>query len=169
MFSRQIDSRCGIKTKGLPSYAAKKFNINGRTKYLTAEEYDKFAEVRGQTAYKVLEDIMKNPDYKSFDATEQAAIIEKAYEYANAKAKSAVSDYELSTQESKIDSYPKQYVMGYGAATVLKDKADAKGNGNGNISQDEAKKYLNSRDFTREQKAILFACMCPTVKNNPYR
>ena len=153
----------------LPSYAAKKFNVNGETKHLTAKEYDKFAQTRGQTAYKTIEKLMTNPAYTILDTDEQAAVIEKAYGYANAKAKEAVSDYELSTQESKIDTYPAQYVIGYGAATVLKDKADAKGNKNGSTSQDEAENYLNSRNFTRQQKALLFECMCPTAKNNPYK
>ncbi|MBQ9845784.1 MAG: hypothetical protein IJO54_06855 [Oscillospiraceae bacterium] len=153
----------------LPSYAAKKFNVNGETKHLTAKEYDKFAHTRGQTAYKTIEKLMTNPAYTILDTDEQAAVIEKAYGYANAKAKEAVSNYELSTQESKIDTYPAQYVIGYGAATVLKDKADIKGNKNGSTSQDEAENYLNNRNFTRQQKALLFECMCPTATTNPYK
>lgn len=41
--------------------------------------------------------------------------------------------------------------------------------GNNSIKTEEARAYLDSKDFTKEQKAILFSCMCPNVKNNPYK
>ena len=54
----------------------------------------------------------------------------------------------------------------YETATTAKASADK--DGNNSIKTEEAKAYLNSKNFTREQKAILFSCMCPNVKNNPY-
>lgn len=50
--------------------------------------------------------------------------------------------------------------------------ADWKGadtDGNNSIKTEEARAYLDSKGFTRDQKAILFSCMCPNVKNNPYK
>jgi len=40
--------------------------------------------------------------------------------------------------------------------------------GNGSLKTQEAKDYLDKMELTREQKKILFSCMCPNVKNNPY-
>ena len=150
----------------LPAYADKKFSINGEYKHLTAKEYETFAKVKGQTSYKIIEELLNNPHYKVLDSDEQADAIAKAYSYAQAKAKEEVSDYTLSKQEKIIDKNPVYGVLG---TTALKSAADAKGNNNGNVSQEEAKAYLDSRNFTVQQKALLFECMCSTAKTNPYK
>ena len=148
----------------LPAYADKKFSINGEYKHLTAKEYETFAKVKGQTSYKIIEELLNNPHYKVLDSDEQADAIAKAYSYAQAKAKEEVSDYELSKQEKLIDKNPAYGVMG---ATAFKTEADK--DKNGSIKTEEAVAYLDSRNFTVAQKALLFECMCPTVKNNPYK
>lgn len=147
----------------LPSYADKKFSINGEYKHLTSKEYETFAKVKGQTSYKIIEEMLNNPHYKVLDSEEQAKVIAKAYDYAQAKAKEEVSDYELSKQEKLIDANPVYGLMG---ATAFKTEADK--DKNGSIKTEEAVVYLDSRNFTVAQKALLFECMCPTVKNNPY-
>ena len=152
-------------TDVLPSFAGKKFSLNGEYKNLTAKEYATFAQTRGQIAYKVVADLLNNPHYKALDTAEQAEVIAKAYTYAQAKAKTKVSDYQLSKQEKLIDSNPVYGVLG---TTALKDEADQKGDGNGSVTQGEARAYLDSKKFTKQQKAILFSCMCPSAKTNPY-
>lgn len=60
--------------------------------------------------------------------------------------------------------------MGYlDVKKMLEDRKSADTDGNGYYTTEEAKAYLDKTGYTREQKAILFACMCPSVKNNPYR
>lgn len=148
----------------LPDYADKKFSLNGEYKYLTSEEYETFAQVKGQTSYKIIEELLNNPYYKVLDSDEQAEAIAKAYSYAQAKAKEEVSDYELSKQEKLIDENPVYGVMG---TTAFKTEADT--DKNGSIKTEEAVAYLDSKSFTLTQKALLFSCMCPNVKNNPYK
>ena len=148
----------------LPGYADKKFSLDGEYKHLTAKEYETFAKVKGQTSYKIIEELLNNPHYKVLDSDEQADAIVKAYSYAQAKAKEEVSDYKLSKQEKLIDANPAYGVMG---TTAFKTEADK--DKNGSIKTEEAVAYLNSRNFTVAQKALLFECMCPSVKNNPYK
>lgn len=47
------------------------------------------------------------------------------------------------------------------------NKADL--NKNGRVDKEEAKRYLNKKRYSREQKAILFEMLCPNVKENPYK
>ena len=116
------------KAKGdvavLPGYAAKYFTLNGEQKYLTADEYERYAEVKGQTAYYLLEDIIKTEAYQALADTEKTDIVLKAYDYAQQKAKAEVSDYELSKQAAKIDENPYKWLMAYGVKTGHTRKAD---------------------------------------------
>ena len=41
--------------------------------------------------------------------------------------------------------------------------------GNGSVSQDEAKAYLDKQDFSRDQKAQLWNIISKSWKNNPYK
>lgn len=55
------------------------------------------------------------------------------------------------------------------ATAMVNSVKEADPDKNDKYTQKEAKKWLNSKNFTREQKAILFAFMCPKAKNNPYK
>ena len=108
----------------LPGYASKYFNVNGERVDLTAKEYEKYAEVKGQTAYTLLEEVFKTEAYQSLANDEKADIVLKAYDYAQQKAKAEVSDYELSKQAAKIDENPYKWLMAYGVKTGYTKKAD---------------------------------------------
>ena len=48
-----------------------------------------------------MKDFMDNSAYKKLSDEERAEVIENLYEYANAKAKSKVTDYDLMAKGSK--------------------------------------------------------------------
>lgn len=79
--------------KVLPSRAKKSFPVNKAEKNLTADEYVKFAQKKGQTAYTVLTSLTQSSAYKAMDDTDKADAISKVYSYADAVAKMSVSNY----------------------------------------------------------------------------
>lgn len=100
-------------------------------------------------------------------AVVQSAIFGKwaskpAQEYINSGFKG------LSKKQTEAFDGLKETGMSNKDAWAAADWKAADTDDNNSIKTEEAKAYLNSKNFTREQKAILFSCMCPNVKNNPY-
>lgn len=89
----------------LPKTATKSFAVNGETKYLTADEYEKFAKAKGQYSYDYVSKFLNGSAYKKLTDEERAAVITKLYGYATAKAKSEVSDYDV----SEVSAYKNAY------------------------------------------------------------
>ena len=77
-----------------PSKADQKFVVDKEEKILTAEEYTRYATVRGQTAYKLLTDLISSKAYKQMSDKEKLDVVKIAYDYANQTAKAAVSKFE---------------------------------------------------------------------------
>ena len=75
----------------------------------------------------------------------------------------------LSKKQTEAFDGLKETGMSNKDAWAAADWKAADTDGNDSIKTAEATAYLDSKDFTREQKAILFSCMCPTVKKNPYK
>jgi hypothetical protein len=79
-----------------PAAAEKSFKVNGETKYLTGEEYTKYAKTMGSTRKQIVENMLKNKGYQKLSDDDKAKAISYAYEYANVKGKQAVSSYKPS-------------------------------------------------------------------------
>lgn len=79
-----------------PAAAEKSFKVNGETKYLTGEEYTKYAKTMGSTRKQIIENMLKNKGYQKLSDDDKAKAISYAYEYANVKGKQAVSSYKPS-------------------------------------------------------------------------
>lgn len=77
----------------LPSRAAKYFNVDGERKDLAAQEYVKYAQAKGQTAYKVLTALSGSEAYRKMSDAEKVEAVGLVYDYANATAKTKVSGY----------------------------------------------------------------------------
>ena len=77
-----------------PSRAAKYFNVASERKDLTAEEYVKYATVKGQTAYRLMGAVTAAEWYQVLSDSEKVRVVGSVYEYANALAKSTVSQYQ---------------------------------------------------------------------------
>ena len=92
-----------VKTGGkvFPKTADKSFSVDGKEKYLTADEYVKFAKAKGEMSFDYVKEFVDSRAYKKLDYDERAEVIENLYSFANAKAKAEVSKYD----PSKISTY----------------------------------------------------------------
>ena len=81
-----------------PNVASKSFELEGKTKHLTAQEYVTYAKAKGEYSYDYIKEFMEASSYKKLTDEEKAEVIENLYKYANAKAKTTVSNYVLPKQ-----------------------------------------------------------------------
>ena len=88
-----------------PTRADKYFMVDGKRKDLTAEEYEKYATLKGQKSYKLVTALVKSKAYKSLSNEEKVEAIEAVYEYADQKAKEAVSKYKPETWVTNADAF----------------------------------------------------------------
>jgi len=92
------------ETSVLPGTAPKYFTVAGERRDLSGEEYVTYATVRGQTAYNLLSDLVRNATYKSLDDAGKVQAIEKAYDYAADVAKAEILGTELPKSAQKLQS-----------------------------------------------------------------
>lgn len=71
----------------LPGRAQKYFKVNNEDYAMTQEEYQKHLIDRGQTSFRLANDIVNDPSYRKLDDTTKAQAVELAYEYAASMAK----------------------------------------------------------------------------------
>lgn len=156
-----------------PVKASRSFTVNGKTKYLTAEEYTEFAKDLGQTRYGILDKLLSDKRYKALSDADKADVIADVYEFANAKAKSDISEYaptswvqkamdsgnaadyiisrwldldaEAKAKEEKAAAWEKTLasLKPYGVTQEVLDDADLNGGG---VNQAELYAYLKTRD-----------------------
>lgn len=155
-----------------PVKASRSFTVNGKTKYLTAEEYTEFAKNLGQTRYGILDQLLSDKRYKALSDADKADVIADVYEFANAKAKSDISEYaptswvqkamdsgnaadyiisrwldlaaDAKAKEEKAAAWEKtlESLKPYGVTQEVLDDADLNGGG---VNQAEMAAYLKTR------------------------
>lgn len=76
-----------------PQRAEKYFTVDQDRKDLTAQEYVKYAELKGQSAYQLVTDLVKDKKYQAMSDQDKAAAVENAYKLANQQAKQKVGGY----------------------------------------------------------------------------
>jgi len=100
----------------IPKDPGKSVTYNKQKYVLTAEQWDKYKEARGQAAYNGLTELINTEDYQNANEATQAQMIKDVWSYADKVGKQAViPDYEMEnmgtnpvktiTKESKITSY----------------------------------------------------------------
>lgn len=149
----------------LPDRAGKYFNVNKERKDLTAEEYVKYATEKGQLSYSIVSDLVDNEVYKKVADTDKAEMVSLAYEYANAVAKTKVSNYKLdgwiekaaeTTKKYKIS--PAKYIAIKGGVSNIEGLKDKNGD-----ALDNSKSLLimqeiySIKGLTDAQRNALFA------------
>lgn len=77
-------------TRLFPERAGKSISVNSKTRYLSSEEYVKYAENKGQTSLKVVTALTENKLYDRLSDGEKAECIGDAYTYANQTAKKKI-------------------------------------------------------------------------------
>ena len=152
------------ETKVFPTRAAKYFNVDGKRVDLTADQYVKYATAKGQTAQKTVEKLTKSSGYKTLSNEEKVKAVSLCYEYANAVAKTKVSNYKPDgwvakaiNANKKSGISPDQYALAYmaqGGVESLKDK-----NGN-TITNSKSllvmQAVYNVKGLTDDQRQALF-------------
>lgn len=93
------------EAKVFPQRADKYFMVDGKRKDLTADEYVKYATLKGNKSLKVVDELMQSNAYKSLDDGEKVKAIAEAYDYANQKAKESISNYKPDTWVKKADEF----------------------------------------------------------------
>ena len=88
-----------------PERADKYFMVDGERKDLTADEYVRYATLKGEKSYKLVTELVGSDSYKKLSDEEKVKAIEEAYDYANQKAKQAISRYKPETWVSKADEF----------------------------------------------------------------
>lgn len=155
----------------LPGRAAKSFAVGEGddrvTKYLTADEYQLFAETRGTLMYSGLSEITSSSYYAALDDVGKLDAVNKMIELSNAVAKTGVSDYELKSWYAKANDGREQYgirfsdfVLAYAAQSgteSLKDKDGDTITNSGSLRQMQAVYAVPG--LTDKQRAYLYeAC-----------
>ena len=103
-----------------PSRAAKYFNVDGERKDLTAEEYVKYATIKGQTSYEVVSELLKSKAYKGMNDEKKARAVEDSYTLANQLAKSKISDYAPDSWVVKAMEAKKSYNIPYSTFVAVR-------------------------------------------------
>ena len=88
-----------------PTRADKYFMVDGVRKDLTADEYVKYATLKGEKSYKLVSDLIKSNAYKKLSNEEKVKAIADVYDYANQKAKQSVSNYKPQSWVGKADEF----------------------------------------------------------------
>ena len=81
------------ETSVFPSRVDKSFMVGEEMKYLTAEEYTRYARTVGKTRYDILSSLFQHEGYGKLSDEDKARTIAAVYEYANAVGKMEVSSY----------------------------------------------------------------------------
>ncbi len=92
----------------LPDRAAKSFAVDGETRYLTAEEYVKYAKASGQNSYRYASEAVQSAAYKRLSDEQKAEVISNLYSYAKYKAKKLIEpDYDPTTYRKAAEAEKK--------------------------------------------------------------
>jgi hypothetical protein len=89
----------------LPDRAAKSFTVDGETRYLTAEEYVRYAKASGQNSYRYASEAVQSAAYKRLSDEQKAEVIGNLYSYAKYKAKKLIEpDYDPTTYRKAAEA-----------------------------------------------------------------
>lgn len=142
----------------IPKRAAKSFSVDGKTKYLSAEEYLDYATEKGRRSRKYAEDLITHPLYNDLNDFEKAEALKNLYDYANAVAKLKVPDYELSSSYSKIKDLEENGLdpVDYYIAKALTDVSRADKDSSWTVSKSEYIRALRESGLSEEtQKQLI--------------
>lgn len=160
----------------LPGYAAKSITVNGEKLNLTGDEYTQFSEIRGQTAYSTISEIMISEEYESMSDAQKVKAVKDAFEFAGSAAKAAVSEYELEgwQQDANEESQEEGTSIGEsiahraatnGAAPEIASTLEEEGAQAAQERIDLMMEACKSRDEMRAQKGNVKSAITRAYKN----
>lgn len=155
-----------VDSSAFPSAADKKFNVDKQQIELTDSQYAKYAEEKGGLSYQYVAELVGDDFYKAASDKEKGKMVSAVYEYANAVAKTKVSDYALDGWYKKAAD-AKSYGVSVTQYIWFRSISDA--DGNGSVTQEEAAEAVRALGLTsRTAKAKLWQSCNEKWKNNPF-
>lgn len=136
-----------------------------QTVSLTAEQKTAYQKTTGSIASREVSHLLRSSQYRKLSETEKADVLADIYTYANAVAKSEVSEYALTGANAKIAQAEN---AGISVADYLIFSLSKDADGNGTVSQKEMRQALDASDFTTGQKSVLWQLQNAGWKTNPY-
>jgi hypothetical protein len=107
--ARLYDANVEDSASMVPEYPKKTVTYNKQKYTLTAEQWDTYCVERGQTAYRMLTDLIATDDYKNATPEEQIQMIKKAWTYADSVGKAAIiPGYKLEKKKDPVASAAKE-------------------------------------------------------------
>lgn len=103
-----------------PQRAEKYFTVDQERKDLTAQEYVKYAELKGQSAYQLMTDLVKDKKYQAMSDQDKAAAVENAYKLANQQAKQKVGGYKPESWIIKAEEAERKHGIDQETYVLLK-------------------------------------------------
>ena len=134
---------------------------------MSAAEYTAYMRVRGTTSYELINQMISSSAYKKMGDEEKAKMIGELYQYAGEIAKRRIApEYANKSMDKAIEICTKANLT-YGQYLTVRAQADT--DGNGSVSQEEAKKAIDASGLSRKQKSAMWQSFNSKWKNNPYQ
>lgn len=150
----------------LISKPQKYFMSGGGRIDLNADQYQRYTEVRGQTAYTLASRLVNSPEYMAMKDAERAVAVQKIYEYSTAVGKMSISNY-------SPGGWVEKSIRGqeYGVTTldyILFEMGKVRANSDGSLTQEEVVAAINALNLDNQARNFLFSSQYQSDKNNPY-
>ena len=88
-----------------PTRAYGTLRIDGEEIFLTAEQYIKYATMKGEKAYSILTAMTKSSSYKTMTDEEKVRAVNEALDYADEKAKKTITKKEVASWAKKAEAF----------------------------------------------------------------
>ena len=88
-----------------PTRAYGTLRIDGEEIFLTAEQYIKYATMKGEKAYSILTAMTKSSSYKTMTDEEKVRAVNEALDYADEKAKKTTTKKEIASWAKKAEAF----------------------------------------------------------------
>lgn len=148
---------------------------------LTADERQAYQRSRGQTTYRLMQDVMNDPTYKHLSAADRSEVLAQVKSYSNYVAKKEfLSKRGENYSDDKYEKYSaalqtgmtlSQYLTAKGAVDDAEGVVDPKtGKTKSGTKMADAIEIIDGFDLTPEQKDYLLYSKYPTTKKKgPWR
>lgn len=141
----------------LPSRADKSFKVDKKDYNLSADEYVKYATVKGQTSYQYMTEAVKSSAYRRMSDKERVDLIGKLYQYANYKAKRAAVKAYANNDFAKVEAAEKAGISPVAFYTVKASDA----NGNDYLDKTEARTGIAKAGIGNAKGDMLMEILFP--------
>ena len=158
-----------------PSRASKNLTVNGEAVTLGADDYVKYAQQKGQGAYKRLAELTKDSEYRKLNNADKAQCVDYVYKLSDQLAKSSVSKYEPDSWVTKAVAAEKKgisitdFVIARTKASGVESLKDKDGETIKNSKSLLIMEQIYSIEgLTSSQRVVLFEAMGVSEKVSHY-